>query len=78
MTLDPVKGLQISISENSTRASWYTFIELSYRFVHYFEKALRKVIDTLVHCSAYVQVTIKASERGVFSWSISFPCDIFF
>lgn len=45
--------------------------------MHYFEKALRKVIDTLVHCSAYVQVTIKASERGVFSWSISFPCDIF-
>lgn len=37
----------------------------------------KKVIDTLVRCLAYVQVTIKASERVVFSWSISFPCGIF-
>ena len=35
------------------------------------------MIDTLVHCVAYMQVTIKARERVVFSWSISFPCGIF-
>lgn len=37
----------------------------------------RKVIDTLLHCLAYVQASIKASGRVVFSWSISFPCGIF-
>lgn len=36
----------------------------------------RKMIDTLLHCLAYVQVSIKASRRVIFSWTISFPCGI--
>ena len=40
----------------------------------------RKVIDTLVHCLAYVQVTVKASGRvgffhGVFLFHVVFFSD---
>lgn len=41
MMLDPVKGLQIPISENSTGASWYMLVEHSYKFVRDFKKAFK-------------------------------------